>query len=88
MEFGGNKTVRCTLPKKALTKKLMKEKTMKKLTKAIALAGVMATGLSAAAFSQAEEVEVSASAAVSNMYLWRGLDLGNGAAAVSGTDTS
>ncbi len=57
---------------------------MKKLTKAIALAGVMATGLSAAAFSQAEEVEVSASAAVSNMYLWRGLDLGNGAAAVSG----
>lgn len=30
------------------------------------------------------EGEVSASAAVSNMYLWRGLDLGDGAAAVSG----
>ncbi len=57
---------------------------MKKLTKAIALAGVVATGLTAAAFTQAEEVEVSASAAVSNMYLWRGQDLGNGAAAVSG----
>ena len=57
---------------------------MKKLTKAIALAGVVATGLSAATFAQAEEVEVAASAAVSNMYLWRGLDLGQGAAAVSG----
>ncbi len=57
---------------------------MKKLTKAIALAGVMTTGLTAAAFTQAEEVEVAASAAVSNMYLWRGQDLGNGAAAVSG----
>lgn len=30
------------------------------------------------------EGEVSASAAVSNMYLWRGQDLGDGAAAVSG----
>jgi len=30
------------------------------------------------------EGEVSASAAASNMYLWRGLDLGDGAAAVSG----
>ena len=57
---------------------------MKKLTKAIALAGVVATGLSAATFAQAEEVEVAASAAVSNMYLWRGQDLGQGAAAVSG----
>ena len=55
---------------------------MKKLTKAIALAGAM----SVAAFAQADDhgVEVSASAAVSNMYLWRGQDLGNGAAAVSG----
>ena len=57
---------------------------MKKLTKAIALAGVVATGLSAATFAQAEEVEVAASAAVSNTYLWRGQDLGYGAAAVSG----
>ena len=40
---------------------------MKKLTKAIALAGVVATGLSAATFAQAEEVEVAASAAVSNI---------------------
>lgn len=53
---------------------------MKKLTQAIALAGVMAAAVPAV---QAE-VEVSASAAVSNMYLWRGQDLGQGAAAVSG----
>jgi uncharacterized protein (TIGR02001 family) len=59
---------------------------MKKLTKAIALAGVMTTGLTGAQLVQADDhaVEVAASAAVSNMYLWRGADLGNGAAAVSG----
>lgn len=56
---------------------------MKKLSQAIALAGVMAAGVAAPQFAQAE-VEVSASAAVANMYLWRGQDLGNGAAAVSG----
>lgn len=61
---------------------------MKKLTKAIALAGVMAAGMTAAATTFAEEVEVSASAAVASMYLWRGLDLGNGAAAVSGDLTA
>ena len=55
---------------------------MKKLTKAIALAGAM----SVAAFAQADDhgVEVSASAAVSNMYLWRGTDLGQGTGAISG----
>ncbi|WP_419812189.1 TorF family putative porin [Bacterioplanoides sp.] len=53
---------------------------MKKLTQAIALAGVMAAAVPAV---QAE-VEVSASAAVSNMYLWRGQDLGQGVPAVSG----
>ncbi|MCA6126840.1 TorF family putative porin [Thalassolituus oleivorans] len=57
---------------------------MKKLTKAIALAGVMTAGMTAATSTFAEEVEVSASATVASMYLWRGLDLGNGAAAVSG----
>lgn len=56
---------------------------MKKLTKAIALAGVATSALTAATFAQAE-VEVAASAGVANMYLWRGQDLGNGAAAVSG----
>lgn len=54
---------------------------MKKLTQAIALAGVMTA---AAVPAVQAEVEVSASAAVANMYLWRGQDLGNGAAAVSG----
>ncbi|MFY0641209.1 MAG: hypothetical protein JXR16_09200 [Bermanella sp.] len=48
---------------------------MKTLSKAVAIASlVSASALSAqTAFA---EVEVSASAAVSNMYLWRGLDLG------------
>ncbi|HCG80509.1 MAG TPA: histidine kinase [Oceanospirillales bacterium] len=59
---------------------------MKKLTKAIALAGVMTTGLTGAQLAQAE-VDVSASAAVASMYLWRGLDLGNGSPAVSGDIT-
>ena len=59
---------------------------MKKLTKAIALAGVMTTGLTGAQLAQADDhaVEVSASAAVASMYLWRGQDLGNGSPAVSG----
>ena len=57
---------------------------MKKLTKAIALAGVMTAGMTAATSTFAEEVEVSASAGVASMYLWRGLDLGQGSAAVSG----
>ncbi|WP_286715531.1 TorF family putative porin [Thalassolituus sp. UBA2009] len=56
---------------------------MKKLSQAIALAGVMTAGLAAVSTAQAE-VEVSASATVASMYLWRGKDLGNGAAAVSG----
>ncbi|MEQ3633655.1 TorF family putative porin [Thalassolituus sp.] len=61
---------------------------MKKLTKAIALAGVMTAGMTAATSTFAEEVEVSASATVASMYLWRGQDLGNGAAAVSGDLTA
>lgn len=44
---------------------------------AVALAGAVTVASPALA-------EVSASAAVSNMYLWRGIDLGNGSAAVSG----
>jgi hypothetical protein len=48
---------------------------MKTLSKAIALASlVSATALTAQVANA--EVEVSASAAASNMYLWRGLDLG------------
>ncbi|WP_300426693.1 TorF family putative porin [uncultured Thalassolituus sp.] len=59
---------------------------MKKLTKAIALAGVMTAGVTGSQFAQAE-VEVSASASVASMYLWRGMDLGNGSPAVSGDIT-
>ena len=58
---------------------------MKKLSQAIALAGVMTAGLTAVSTAQAE-VEVSASASVANMYLWRGQDLSgsSGVPAVSG----
>ncbi|WP_430460831.1 TorF family putative porin [Thalassolituus sp. LLYu03] len=56
---------------------------MKKLSQAIVLAGAMTAGLAAVHTAQAE-VEVSASATVSSMYLWRGMDLGNGSPAVSG----
>jgi len=57
---------------------------MKKLSQVIALAGAMTAGLAAVQTAQAE-VEVSASAAVSNMYLWRGMDLGGGAGQISGS---
>lgn len=61
---------------------------MNKLSQAIALATAMTAGLAATATTQAE-VEVSASAGVANMYLWRGVDLGanggqGGVPAVSG----
>jgi uncharacterized protein (TIGR02001 family) len=61
---------------------------MKKLTKAIALAGVMTTGLTAATFTQAAEPEVAASVSVANMYLWRGQDLGGGAAVAGDLNVS
>ena len=56
---------------------------MKKLSQAIALAGVMTA---AAVPAVQAEVEVSASAAIANMYLWRGQDLtgASGAPAFSG----
>ena len=61
---------------------------MNKLSQAIALATAMTAGLAATTATQAE-VEVSASAGVANMYLWRGVDLGanggqGGVPAVSG----
>ena len=48
---------------------------MTKLSQAIALATAMTAGLVGTTTAQAE-VEVSASAAIANMYLWRGQDLG------------
>jgi len=56
---------------------------MKTISKAVAVASLISAGF----VGQAQaEVEVSASAAVSNMYLWRGTDLGaaNGVPAISG----
>ena len=53
-------------------------------------ANLVRMGVAAAALTGAVTVanpamaEVSASAAVANMYLWRGIDLGDGSAAVSG----
>ena len=46
-------------------------------------AAVVGSALAAAPAAQATG-ELSASASVANMYLWRGLDLGDGSAAVSG----
>lgn len=65
--------------------------TMTKLSQAMILAGAVTMGVAGSAVAQAE-VEISASAAVSNMYLWRGQNLGslgeddqaNGVPAVSG----
>jgi hypothetical protein len=48
---------------------------MKTLSKAVAIASLVSAGLMGAQAANAE-VEVSSSAAVSNLYLWRGLDLG------------
>lgn len=56
---------------------------MKKLSQAMALTSVVSASLLLAHTTQAE-VDVSASAAIANMYLWRGQDLGEGSAAVSG----
>ncbi len=51
----------------------------------VARAGVAALAMTGAvALSNPAVAEVSASAAVANMYLWRGIDLGDGSAAVSG----
>lgn len=49
---------------------------MTKLSQAIALATAMTAGLVGTTTAQAE-VEVSASASIANMYLWRGTNLGS-----------
>jgi len=58
---------------------------MKTLSKAVAVASLLTAGVMSSQVAMAE-AEVSASGAVSNMYLWRGQDLGGttGQAAVSG----
>jgi len=48
---------------------------MKTLSKAVAVASLLTAGVMSSQVAMAE-VEVSASGAVSNMYLWRGQDLG------------
>ena len=55
---------------------------MKTLSKAVAVASLLTAGVMSAQVANA--VEVSASAAVSNMYLWRGLDLGDSSSDFNG----
>lgn len=63
------------------TNKTKEKDNMKTISKAVAVASLISAGFIG---TQAHAAEVSASAAVSSMYLWRGLNLSNGAAAVSG----
>lgn len=58
---------------------------MKTLSQAVAMASLLTAGVMGAQVANAD-VEVSASAAVSNMYLWRGINLGapKGIGAISG----
>lgn len=57
-----------------------KTKMLRLATLSLAVAGAMSVSHSA----NAEGVDVSGSVGISNMYLWRGYDLGTGDAAVSG----
>lgn len=59
---------------------------LNKTSKAVRLAtlGALAAGAMSVAPVASAEVEVAGSVAIANMYLWRGNDLGNGNAAVSG----
>ncbi len=50
--------------------------------------GLVSAGAMSLAPLASAEVELSASAGVANMYLWRGMDLGNGSAQVSGDLTA
>ena len=54
----------------------------------LATLGLTAATAMAVSHSAMAEVEVSASAGVASAYLWRGVNLGNGAAAVFGDITA
>lgn len=62
---------------------------LNKTSNAVRLATIGAVAASAVTFASTAnaEPEVSASVAIANMYLWRGVDLGNGDPAVSGDIT-
>lgn len=55
-----------------------------KMLRLSALSLAVAGAMSVSHTANAEGVDVSGSVGVANMYLWRGIDLGNGDAAVSG----
>lgn len=57
-----------------------------KTSKAIRLAtlGLATAGAFTFAQTASAEVEVAGSVSIANMYLWRGIDLGNGSGAISG----
>tara|TARA_B100000745_G_scaffold73742_1_gene44438 strand:+ start:3922 stop:4674 length:753 start_codon:yes stop_codon:yes gene_type:complete len=50
----------------------------------LAILGAVTLGAASVSSTAAAEVKVAGSAAVANMYLWRGVDLSNGSPAVSG----
>lgn len=58
--------------------------TKTKMLRLSLLSMAVAGAMSVAHTANAEGVDVSGAVGVSNMYLWRGYDLGNGSAAVSG----
>jgi hypothetical protein len=60
------------------------EKHMKTLSKNLLAAAVLAATAATATVAHADDLEVGASVGVSNFYLWRGQDLGNGSAQVWG----
>ena len=57
---------------------------MKMISKKVLASAVAASTLALSAFAPVANAEVSASVGAANMYYWRGLDLGNGDAAISG----
>ncbi len=57
---------------------------MKTFSKSLIAAAVLAASATTATVAQAAEVEVGASVGVSNLYLFRGVDLGDGSAQVWG----
>jgi uncharacterized protein (TIGR02001 family) len=80
-------TITCVNPREGKTMSMNKTSSKTAAPKKTGLVrlGAAAVALSSAiGFATPAAAEVTASAAVSNMYLWRGLDLGNGDAAVSG----
>lgn len=57
---------------------------MKMMNKKVLASAVAASAIALSAVAPSASAEVSASVGAANMYYWRGIDLGNGDAAISG----